>query len=103
MIGVAKQKESNEGELVMNCQLIENKGKRYLHVKPLIQDEQEAHDIISLCIEHDVSEVLLEGGNFSDDFVKLRTGLVGAVLQKFGNYIKVAVTIEDKHNFPVRF
>lgn len=48
--------------------------------------------------------VILEGNTLSDDFVKLRTGLAGAVLQKFGNYnIKVAVVIQDDQNFPARF
>ncbi|HHW32199.1 MAG TPA: DUF4180 domain-containing protein [Clostridiaceae bacterium] len=90
----------------MNYQIMEAKGKRYLYIKSkdsLIKSEQDAHDIISLCIEHDTDAVLLEGDSFSDDFVKLRTGLAGAVLQKFGNYIKVAVTIKEGQDFPVRF
>lgn len=100
------QKENNEVESTMNYQIVETKGKRYLYIRsrdPLIQSEQDAHDIISLCIEHDTDAVLLEGDRLSDDFVKLRTGLAGAVLQKFGNYIKVAVAIKGEQNFPVRF
>lgn len=100
------QKENDEVGSTMNYQVIENKGKKYLHITssdPLIQSEQEAHDIISLCVEYDTDAVLLEGDRFSDDFVKLRTGLAGAALQKFGNYIKVAAAIKGEQNFPVRF
>ncbi len=100
------QKENNEGGITMNYQVMETKGKRYLHItsgEPLIQSEQDAHDIISLCFEHDTYAVLIEGDSLSEDFVKLSTGLAGAVLQKLGNYIKVAVTIKGKQNFPIRF
>lgn len=100
------RKEDNEGVLTMNYQIMEEKGKKYLYIKSrdsLIQSEQEAHDIITLCAEHDTYTVLLEGDRLSDDFVKLRTGLAGAVLQKFGNYIKVAVAIKGEQDFPIRF
>lgn len=100
------QTENNQEGLTMNYQIMEVKGKRFLHIKskdPLIQSEQDAHDIISLCIEHDTDDVLLEGDRLSDDFVKLRTGLAGAVLQKFGNYLRVAIAITGEQDFPVRF
>ncbi|MEG6613474.1 DUF4180 domain-containing protein [Pseudoclostridium thermosuccinogenes] len=102
----AMKKENNEVGLTMNYQVMETSGKKYLYLtskEPLIQSEQEAHDIITLCFEHDTYAVLMEGDNFSDDFVKLRTGLAGAVLQKFGNYIKVAVIIKGEQNYPERF
>lgn len=100
------QKEKIEVESTMNYQIMESEGKRYLYLTSrdsLIHSEQDARDIVSLCIEHDTNAVLLDGDSLSDDFVKLRTGLAGAVLQKFGNYIKVAVTIKSGQNFPVRF
>jgi len=100
------QKENNEVGLKMDYQIMEIRGKRYLHFTsngPLIQSEQETHDIITLCFEHDTYAVLLEGDSFSDDFVKLGTGFAGAVLQKFGNYIKVAVIIKGNQNYPARF
>lgn len=100
------QKEKIGVESIMNYQIMESEGKRYLYLTSrdsLIRSEQDARDIVSLCIEHDTNAVLLDGDSLSDDFVKLRTGLAGAVLQKFGNYIKVAVTIKGGQNFPVRF
>jgi uncharacterized membrane protein len=54
--------------------------------------------------EQDASAVLLEGDSLADDFVTLRTGLAGAVLQKFGNYmVKAAVVLRIKQDFPLRF
>ncbi len=99
------QKKHDE-ESTMNHQIVESQGKRYLHLKSsgsLIHSEQDALDIVSLCIEHDADAALLEGDSLSDDFVKLSTGLAGAALQKFGNYIKVAAAIKGGQNFPARF
>jgi PadR family transcriptional regulator AphA len=48
--------------------------------------------------------VVLDGNVLSDGFVKLRTGLAGAVLQKFGNYnVKAAVVIKGGQDFPARY
>jgi len=100
-----RRKENNEVSK-MNYQIREANGQRYLYLTsgdPLIPSEQDARDIVSLCLEHDTYAVLLEGDSFADDFVKLRTGLAGAVLQMFGYYIKVAVVLKGERNFPVRF
>lgn len=101
------QKENNEVESTMNYQIMESQGKRYLYLTScgsLIQREQDALDIISFCAEHDTNAVILDGNILSDDFIKLRTGLAGAVLQKFENYnIKAAVVIKGRQNFPLLF
>ncbi|MGB4140473.1 MAG: DUF4180 domain-containing protein [Limnochordia bacterium] len=91
----------------MNHKLVETNSKKYLHftsTSPLFQSEQAALDIITLCFEHDTTLVLVEGQTLSNDFVTLRTGIAGTALQKFGNYfIKAAVALTDKQEFPVRF
>ncbi len=91
----------------MNYQVIEEQEKRYLHLTSsgsLIHREQDGLDIVSLCIEHDTYTVVLDGDMLSDDFVTLRTGLAGAVLQKFANYrIKAAIVIKGGQDFPERF
>jgi len=101
------QKENSEVESTMNYKINETQGKKYLYFTSsgsLIQREQDAIDIISLCAEHDTNAVILDGNILSDDFLKLRTGLAGAVLQKLGNYnIKAAVAIKGGQNFPARF
>lgn len=99
-------KENHKGDLTMDYQVKETDGKRYLRLtssEPLIQSEQDAYDIVTLSYEHDTDAVLLEGERLADDFVMLRTGLAGAVLQKFGSYRKVAVNIKEEQDFPVRF
>lgn len=100
------QKENNGAGSTMKYQVLEKQGQKYLYFSSdsLIEREQDAVDIISLCAEHDTNAVVLEGNRFSDDFVQLRTGLAGAVLQKFGNYnIKAAVVLKDEQTFPARF
>lgn len=101
------RKENNQVESTMSHQILENQGKKYLYFTSsgsLIQREQDAIDIVSLCAEHDTNAVVLDGDILSDDFVKLRTGLAGAVLQKLGNYnIKAAVVIKGGQSFPARF
>ena len=102
----AMQKEDNEVGSTMNYKIVEVQGKRYLHLTSrgsLFHREQDALDIATLCIEQDTNAVVLDGDSLSNDFVKLRTGLAGAVLQKLGNYIKVAVKIKGEQKFPVRF
>lgn len=92
----------------MDTRIIETKNhKRVLHIRDmgtLLTTEQECLDIISLCAEHDVSIVLLEGSELSDSFTQLRTGVAGGVLQKFTNYhIKAAAVVEGNREYPLRF
>lgn len=100
-------KEKKEVESTMNYKINEIQGKRYLYITSsgsLIHREQDALDIISLCAEYDTNTVVLDGDILSDKFIRLRTGLAGAVLQKFENYnIKAAVTMKGIQNFPERF
>lgn len=99
--------EHSEVQPTMNYRILESQGRRYLHFTnsdSLIQREQDAVDIITLCAEHNTSVAILDGDVLSDDFVQLRTGLAGAVLQKLANYnIRAAVVIRGRQNFPVRF
>ncbi len=108
LTGVVKdQKESEEVESKMEYQLKEQNGKRYLYLTgstTLINQEQDANDIISLCWENDVNALIMEGELLSEDFIRLRTGLAGAVIQKLTNYnIKAAIAIKDGQKFPERF
>jgi len=104
---VPAQKVKKEEGFAMEYRILERRGKRCLHftgTDALIRREQDAVDIIALCAEHDTNAVVLEGNMLSDDFVNLKTGLAGAVLQKLGNYnIQAAVVIKGTHNFPARF
>lgn len=91
----------------MKYDVVENSKGKYLHCtssESLIQGESDALDIISMCAEHDANAVLLDGAVLSDEFVRLRTGIAGTVLQKFIAYdIKSCVVIKGDQVFPERF
>lgn len=81
----------------MNCKIVENKNKKYIEVIKPITCESDVLDIIGTCISYGVYTLLLREKMFTDDFLNLKSGLAGIVLQKLTNYnIKVAAIIEDK-------
>jgi PadR family transcriptional regulator, regulatory protein AphA len=79
----------------MTCTVINMNGTTILELASgggLVQSERDALDLVSACGEHDCSKLLIDAACFSEDFFRLRTGLAGAVLQKFTNYrIQAAV------------
>lgn len=101
------RQEKQKAGSKMNHQIKENRGKRYLHITSggsPIEREQDANTIIELCMEYDTYAVLLDDGVLPDKFFMLRTGLAGAVLQKFVNFsIKTAAVIREDRPLPVRF
>jgi hypothetical protein len=84
----------------MDYQVIESSGKKYIYLDAggkQIQNEQCALDLISICAEHDTDLLLIQGDRLSDDFLRLGTGVAGAVLQKFAQYnIKVSVVLDGE-------
>lgn len=61
-------------------------------------------DLVALCGENDTNLLMIHREALSDDFFKLKTGVAGAVLQKFINYsIKAAIIIPDQLGFGPRF
>lgn len=60
----------------------------------IIENEQDALDIIGICVGNFVSKLLMFSGNLTPDFFDLRTGIAGAVIQKFVQYrIQTAIII----------
>jgi PadR family transcriptional regulator AphA len=96
----------DEVKETMNCQVKENGQRKYLHVTGggcLLSEERDALDIISQCVSHGINAVLIEG-ELSEGFLKLSTGVAGAVLQKFVNYnIRAAVVHRVATDQPLRF
>jgi PadR family transcriptional regulator, regulatory protein AphA len=43
-------------------------------------------ELVAACGEYNTDRVMLHASHLTDDFYQLRTGLAGAVLQKFANY-----------------
>jgi PadR family transcriptional regulator, regulatory protein AphA len=81
----------------MNYQLVEHAQNNYIACLVdggKIENENDALDLVGICGEHQAHRLLLHGENLTDDFYNLRTGLAGAVLQKFVNYyIKTAIIL----------
>lgn len=98
--GVKNQSNFFKGGIGVNCRLIETNGIKYVegpHDGLLISDANDAVGLVSYCGEHDTNRVLLYAANFHEDFFNLKTGLAGAVLQKFVNYgIKAAAVIPSE-------
>lgn len=83
-------------EMDMEYQPQTKQGKKFLLLQgegQKIEKEQDALDIISLCAEEDTRLVLIGSERLSDDFFRLRTGLLGAVVQKLVQYSVKAVVV----------
>jgi PadR family transcriptional regulator, regulatory protein AphA len=65
--------------------------------KALIESEQDALDLASICFENVTTLLLINSGNLPDGFFDLKTGLAGAVMQKLVNYrIRAAAVIPSE-------
>jgi hypothetical protein len=57
-----------------------------------LQNDRDAVDLIGAAWEHHASFLVIPAGRLSDDFFRLRTGVAGAIIQKFVNYrLRVAI------------
>lgn len=82
----------------MDYQVIEKNNQKYILLgqggSP-VQTEQDGLELVSACIEHGTNMMLIEDKGLSDDFMRLSTGVAGAILQKFALYnIKAAVVLD---------
>lgn len=84
----------------MQYTVMQENTKTYLHVHETgrqLQTEQDALDLIALCAQHGTNLLLIDGGALPDDFFRLRTGLAGAVAQKFAQYaIRAAIVLDPE-------
>jgi hypothetical protein len=81
----------------MNYRYVEHPQNPYIECLPgdgLLASERDALELVAACGEYQASRLMLHAVNLPDDFYHLRTGLAGAVLQKFANYLlKVAAVL----------
>lgn len=81
----------------MNYKIIENGTKKYLELvsaETPLSTEQNAVDLVTLCLENDTNLLMLHNDTLSEDFFQLKTGIAGKILQKFITYhIKTAAII----------
>lgn len=91
----------------MNYQIVDKDNTRYIEVfscETPVSTEQDALDLVALCGENDTNLLLLHYEALSEDFFKLKTGVAGAVLQKFINYsVRVAIIIPDQEQLSSNF
>jgi hypothetical protein len=81
----------------MDVRVVETASGRYAEVLPgslAFAEEQDALDLVVACIERHTAAALIHGDALTERFLDLRTGLAGAILQKFVNYqLCVAVLV----------
>ena len=91
----------------MNFNIITKENGRYLDCTPftgVLSSEKDAIELVSACFSNDTGSLLLHERSVSPDFFNLRSGLAGAVLNKFQIYnIKIALIIEDMELLEGRF
>lgn len=57
-----------------------------------VSTEQDLLDLLTYCYEIESNRVLLDDAHLPPDFFSLKTGLAGAIFQKFSNYqVKAAI------------
>lgn len=87
----------NKEMIEMNYTVVEKDSRTYIEVlsaETPLGSEQDALDLIGLCMEKDIGLLMLHGEALSDDFFKLRTGVAGKMIQKWINYrVKTAAVI----------
>jgi hypothetical protein len=61
----------------------------------IIQNEQDALDLIANCYYNGASRLLIHETQIHPDFFDLKTGIAGEILQKFSNYQSQLAIIGD--------
>ena len=72
----------------------------YVEVFPgdhLLASDQDASDLVVLCMEKKVDRMLIHDGVFADSFFSLKHGVAGIFLQKFVNYSITAAIVIGSH------
>lgn len=88
----------------MEYKIIEKSNKKYIELVQKITCQSDVFDIIGICISNDINWIVMREEVLKEEFINLKTGLAGIVLQKFMDYkIKAAAIIEDKNIIKGRF
>lgn len=81
----------------MNYIVINVQNNAYIELKPSDGwqlTDRNITDLIAVCMENQVSQLLIHGEVLTEDFFKLSTGVAGEIIQKLVNYhIKTAAII----------
>ncbi len=97
---------TNREEKVMEYQIVEKDNQKYVkldHPGALIQSERDALELLSICAENGTNLLLIHGERLSDAFLQLKTGVAGAILQKFVLYHIKTVAVLDNSRIKGKF
>jgi DNA-binding PadR family transcriptional regulator len=104
-IKVAPQEEKSGG--IMKYTISSNTEITYVHFKDSenkLENERNILDIITALAENNTQFVLLDSETLSKNFLQVKTGLLGILLQKFTLYhIKTAIVISDMNSLKGEF
>ena len=91
----------------MNVNIRKQNNKIYIEMIPgkmMINDEQDAVDLVGLCGENKTNKILFYDENLSENFFNLKTKTAGGILQKFTNYnVKAALVLSNDNYIKGRF
>ena len=91
----------------MNYRLVEHAQNTSVECLPgdgLIASENDSLDLVAACGEYQASRLLISAEVLPEEFYNLRTGLAGAVLQKFAQYrVKVVAVLPPERANQGRF
>lgn len=91
----------------MNFIIMTTKDGSYLDCSSsnwILRTEDDVLELVSVCISNNIHSLLLHEQSMSPDFFKLKTGLAGAVLNKFQIYnIRTAFVVQDEKLLEGRF
>lgn len=90
-------------EARLNSKISASEDSVYVEVFPgnhELDSDQDASDLIVLCMENRVDRILIHDGVFAESFFKLKTGTAGIFLQKFSNYSIMAAIVIGTRGAP---
>lgn len=90
-------------EARLNSKISTSEDSVYVEVFPgdhELDSDQDASDLIVLCMENRVDRILIHDGVFAESFFKLKTGTAGIFLQKFSNYSIMAAIVIGTRGAP---
>ncbi len=92
--------KNNQADTEKSFSFVINKEFDYVEILTSLkklEHEKDAITIIRICVENQVSSIIIHDGALSDAFLNLGTGIASQILQKFTMYnIKTALIVDKK-------